>query len=362
VFTEKARDLVVASLDALTTPHGIDRTLESLHSSWSFRTIRATLERVQRLSWDTVTLNFRTNRLWPGFEAGQYTELTVEIDGVRHTRCYSMANAAGGGREIELTIKAQEEGRVSPWLREHACTGDVFSLSPPQGQFVLPQVRPDRLLLISGGSGITPVMSMLRTLCDEGHPGPITFLHYNYTAGSNPYLAELNRIASTHPNVNVVRAYTNENGRGELDGFFSREHIAAADAHYQQAETYVCGPAPLMNAVRSLYAEQLLEDRLHIEAFSLPEYEDASGDAAGTVSLSRAGVALPNDGRTLLAQAEAAGLNPASGCRMGICRTCTCRMKAGVVRNVVDGTSTSGPDVSVRLCVNVPVGDVTLEL
>lgn len=363
VFTEKTRDVVVAGLDALTAPHGIDRYLESLHPTWSFRAIKATVTGIARPTWDSVTLTLLPNRRWPGFVAGQYTELTVEIGGVRHTRCYSMANAANSGsREIELTVKAQPGGRVSRWIREHACTGDVVTLSPPQGEFVLPPVRPDRILLISGGSGITPVMSMLRTLCAEGHTGPVTFLHYNYTAGSTPYLADLARIAADRLNVRIVRAFTNEPGRGELDGFFGRDHLLAAEPHYASAETYVCGPPALMGAAGKLYRDEGLRDRLHLEAFTLPAYAVRTEDVAGTVSMARAGVDIVDDGRPLLLQAEAAGLKPASGCRMGICRTCTCRMAAGTVRNVVTGATTSGPDVSIQLCVNAPVGDVTLDL
>ena len=144
---------------------------------------------------------------------------------MRHTRCYSPACSEHAPGRIEITVKAHPEGKVSGFLNRAARPGMVVGLSAADGDFVLPEERPAHLLLISGGSGITPVMSMLRTLCDEGHAGAVTFVHYAQTRDRVPYRRELGEIAARHPNVRVALAYTREAG-GALTGHLSREHLA----------------------------------------------------------------------------------------------------------------------------------------
>jgi ferredoxin-NADP reductase len=360
MFTELLRRSASIA-DRLTTPHGVDRYLELVDPTWSTREVRARVVATRRQTPDSVTLTLRPNANWRGFEAGQHTQLTVEIDGVRHTRCYSMANSAFDTDGcIELTVKAHPDGRVSRHLVEHARVGTVVGLSAAQGDFTLPTARPSHLLLVSGGSGITPVLSMLRTLCAEGHRGPITFLHYALTSADALYATELALLAGAHPNVRLVRVFTDEPGVGELDGFLDLAQLDAAEPRWRTAETYVCGPAPLMDAAHALYEEAGCGDRLHTEAFTLPQFLGEAG--TGTLRLSASGLDLANDGRPVLLQAEDAGLSPRSGCRMGICHTCTRTLRCGTVRNAVTGELTDDNDVAIRICVNVPVGDVDIDL
>src|SRR5699024_334201 len=125
-----------------------------------------------------------------GFKAGQHVNLSVDIAGRRRTRCYSPASAEGR-RLIELTIGLHDGGLVSTHLHRHARPGMVVGLDGVGGDFVLPATRPRRILLVSGGSGITPVMSMLRTLTAEGYNGEIAFLHYARSAAEACYRDEL---------------------------------------------------------------------------------------------------------------------------------------------------------------------------
>lgn len=351
-------------IDALVGPHGVDRYLELIDPLWTLGEVRAEVTDVRHPTADSVTLTLRPNASWKGFKPGQFTRVTVEIDGVHHVRCYSPAcSAHSADGLIELTVKAHADGFVSRFLKTRASIGTVVRLSQADGDFVLPDTRPGRMLLVSGGSGITPVMSMLRTLCDEGFDGPVTFLHYALSEHDVAYGPELAELAAAHPNVNVVRAYTEQERGGELHGFFGREHLAAADPRYADAETFLCGPPGLMKSVRTLYAEERLEQRLHLEHFVAPALPVAPGDeATGTVKFAGSDVAVANNGEVLLEQAEAAGLQPESGCRMGICHSCTCRMAAGTVRNVQTGELLSGTDEDIQICITVPVGDVTLSI
>ena len=348
--------------DILSYPHGVDRYLEVFNPLWSVKEVRAKVEAVRYLTNDSVTLTLRPNHNWEGFVPGQFVQLSVTIDGKRQTRCYSPANSlhrADGC--IELTAKVHANGFVSRHLREQLSVGDVVLLSQADGEFALPEERPEQVLLISGGSGITPVMSMLRTLCDEGFSGPITFLHYANSAADMIYASELDEIARTHDNVTLVRCFNDEGEQGELSGLFSREHLYIAAPEFAQATTFLCGPPPMMAAVEKVWEEDGLAERLHKEQFTLAAPQIESDSAEGEVRFVQSEKMAVNNGATLLEQAESAGLTPESGCRMGICHACTCRKTAGDVRDIRTGEISSGEE-DIQICVSVPVGTVTLDI
>jgi stearoyl-CoA 9-desaturase NADPH oxidoreductase len=353
----------VRVIDLAATPYGVDRYVELVRPSWSSTEVRAKVVGVTRSTRRSVTLTLRPNGNWAGFTAGQYTQLTVEIDGVQHTRCYSMTNAATARDGlIELSITAHPGGRVSQHLRQSARRGQTVRLTTAQGGFTLPAIEPDHLLLISGGSGITPVMSMLRTRCALGWEKPVTFLHYALTEPDMLYRRELDELVRTARNVTLVRVFTDEPGTGDLDGFLSGDQLDLAAPRWADSEAFVCGPAPLMASARSLFERQGRGEHLHTEAFTLAQFTAEAGPVDGTVRFGVSEIGRASDGRPLLLQAEAAGLTPLSGCRMGICHTCTRRLCAGVVRDAVTGALTNGPDVNIRICVSVPVGDVEIDL
>ena len=350
-------------VEALAAPHGVDRYLELIRPGWSLREVRAEITAVHHPAPESVTLTLRPNHVWRGFSAGQYVRCTVEIDGVQRARCYSPASSAHRADGlIELNARAHPEGLVSRYLHDHAVPGMVVGLEQAAGDFVLGDERPDRVALVSGGSGITPVMSMLRTLLDEDYSGEIAFLHYARTPDRVPYARELAQIAAQAPNVTVTFAYTRAPRGGatgsDLTGYFELEHLRAIAVDPSSTPTYVCGPPGLIDAVGAsldpelVYSESFVPLRLTLD----------TGDAVGAVSFARSGVDAPNTGATLLEQAEAAGLTPAHGCRRGICHTCTCRKLAGAVQNVVTGEISSADDEDIQICVSVPAGSVALDI
>lgn len=353
---------LVPLVEALLTPHPIDTYVELVRPAWSIRDIKAELIAVRHPTPNSVTLTLRPNANWEGFRAGQFVRLSVEIDGRRQARCYSPSRSEHAGRELELTVREHPEGEVSRYLNREARPGLVVGLSEAEGDFTLPATRPERLLLISGGSGITPVISMLRTLCDEGHRGAVTFLHYARSEAELIYRDELAELAARHPNVDLVRAYTRAPEAGELRGHFSREHLRAAVPDYAEAEAYVSGPPALIDAVRSTWEEDDLVSRLHVEHFVPPAPSVVLGEAEGVLRFTDSGIEAPNSGASLLEQAEAAGLQPEHGCRMGICHTCTSRKRCGSVRNASTGEVSTTPDEDIQLCITTALGDVELEL
>ncbi|SNS79003.1 ferredoxin reductase [Rhodococcoides kyotonense] len=348
--------------EAMATPHELDRYLELVDPMTTVRDLRAEVVDVHRSTDDTVTLTLRPTWQWKGFEAGQFVQVGVVVDGVRHTRCYSPAcSQYRSDGHIEITVKAHPDGVVSGYLHREARPGLVVGLSQAEGAFRVPTPRPERLLLLSGGSGITPVLSMLRSLLDEGCGSDITFVHYARTERDVPYRRELDDIARTFDTVRKVYVYTEQDSGGDLHGHFGREHLDAVAPWFADAQTFLCGPPGLTKAVTDTYDGLGLADRVHVEEFAAPAVA-VTDDADGQLTFSESKVVAENSGRTLLEQAEDAGLSPAYGCRMGICFTCTSVKTSGCTKNVKTGEVDVEPDKEIQLCVSVPVGDVALDI
>jgi ferredoxin-NADP reductase len=334
-------------LALLAGPHGVDRYTELVDPMWTSEN-RATVVRVQRSTPRSVTLWLQPNHPAP-FRSGQYLNVTVEIDGRRHTRCYSPANAEGVPT-IELTVARHDGGTVSEYLFRSARPGLTLGLSAAAGDFVLPEKLPRRLLLIAGGSGITPVMSMARTLVDnDRYDGDVAVVHYVRTLDDACYRGQLRML----PGIRALHACTRDT-RGDLQGHLDERHLATAMPDPERV--YVCGPTALVDAVRRHHPTAVAE------SFAPAPLVIPDSPAVGRITFSDSGVHAENDGRTLLDQAESAGLRPASGCRMGICHTCTRRKVHGVVRNRTTGALSTEDDEAVQICVSAPLGDVEIAL
>lgn len=350
MFTETLSRRVRRSalVGILTGPHGVDRYTEVYDRTWTVDDARAKVVAVRKQTPRSITLTLQPNDAWQGFSAGQHINLTVEIDGRRRTRCYSPANAEGSP-VIELTIGRHDGGLVSQHLYRHAAPGMVLGLDSVGGDFVLPAVLPNRILLISGGSGITPVLSMLRTLREANFDGEVAFLHYARNPEEAAYATEL---AAT-PGVKVLHSYTRSD-RGDLTGHFGPDHLAAAMPNPDAV--FVCGPPALVSAVKDLLPGA------RSESFVPPAIPAPTEVSGGTVAFAESKVDVVDDGRSILEQAEAAGLNPTSGCRMGICHTCTRKKISGPVKNLITGAVSTDPDENIEICVTAPCGDVQIDL
>ncbi|MET0900610.1 MAG: ferredoxin reductase [Mycobacterium sp.] len=352
MFTETLVRRVLGSnlVELLTGPHGVDRYTELLQPTWTLEQARARVLAVRRTTDRSVTLTLEPNASFSGFSrfrAGQYVTVSLEIDGRTYTRCYSPANAEGAAT-VELTIGRHDGGRVSTYLYDHARPGLVLGISAAQGDFVLPEQLPRRILFVAGGSGITPIMSMLRTLRADGFTGEVAVLRYAPSARDACYLDELRAMRGT-----VLHGFTRLEDDTDLTGRFGREHLTKAMANPEAV--YVCGPPALVRAVLDLCPDARSESFVP-PAFVVP------AESGGRISFTDSAVDVEGDGRSLLEQAEAAGLNPQSGCRMGICHTCTRRKTRGAVRNLTTGAVSQTDDEDVQICVSAPVGDVAISL
>ncbi|MDP9165703.1 MAG: ferredoxin reductase [Actinomycetota bacterium] len=351
--TLSLRDRVLRSplVDLLTGPHGVDRYTELVEPTWTLGDARAKVVAVRRQTPRSVTLTLEPNAAFaarPALRAGQHVNLTVEVDGRRQTRCYSPANAEGA-LLLELTVGVHDAGVVSRHLFRNARPGMVVGLEGSGGDFTLPAERPRRVLFVSGGSGITPVLSMLRTLRAEGSDRDVTFIHYARTPDEACYRAELAAMSG----VRVLHGYSRSPEAGDLTGYFRPEHLQGMDV---PDAVFACGPPDLVEAVRAHFPDALSE------SFVPPVFEIPAEGSGGTIDFADSSIEVEDDGRSLLEQAEAAGLSPESGCRMGICHTCTRRKTSGAVKNLITGSVSTADEEDVQICVSVPVGDVQLAL
>ena len=362
---------------ALTSPHGIDHYLVAVGVGWATAAPPARVVAASCATPGTVTLTIRPAPGWRGHAAGQHVAATVPVGGARRTRCFSIASSPHRADGlVELTVKANGTGGVSDHLVRRAQPGDPIELSPAAGDFVLPAERPPHVVLVSAGSGITPVLSMLRGLVDEGAGGAVSFLHYARTPADVIAGDELAAVARRRPDWRVVVVLTgaaraaapgrSRRGGGpaagrEPTGRFRPDHVEALLPGAAHAPAWVCGPVGLAEAVVAAWRAAGSSAPVHVERYAL-----GLGTPAGTtgarVRFTTSGVETADDGRPLLVQAEACGLSPAYGCRAGQCHSCVRRKPTGAVRDLRTGDVTDEPDALVQLCVSVPDGNVEIDL
>lgn len=356
------------ALAALASPHGVDRYLEQVNPMWAAHEVRARVVDVRRetsapddgSSAPVATLTLQPTSTWRGHRAGQYVQVGVDLPGSarRLTRCFSISSAASApGERFTITVRAHEEGQVSKFLVREARPGQMLHLGQAEGSFTLDEspATPtnNHLVFITGGSGITPAMSILRTLLRDGYDGranrKVTFLHYARSAEDQIFADELAAIAAADNDVEVHLRHG--------DALFSELELRRLVPGHRDLDTWVCGPAGLVELVTAAYADS---PRLKVEFFKPPR--TTVGPAEGSVAFARSGKEAANTGASLLEQAEALGLRPEFGCRMGICFSCTSRKTEGTVRNVLSGAESSLPDEDIQICVSAPVGDCVVEL
>ena len=359
--------LWVRLLDAaglVATPLRPSHYLALVNPLWTTHTLQARVERVWDETADARTLTLRPGRGWRGHRAGQFVRVGLAIDGTRHTRTFSISSSPELRNGcIDITVKAVPGGRMSPVLVRSLRPGAYLTLSVAEGTFVLPDAVPVRPLFLTAGSGITPVMSMLRTLALRGETPDIVHVHYAPHARDVIFGRELRALAATQPRYRLHVVHTREPGDAPADGrHFGAAQLDARCPDWRDREVWACGPGALLDAVEAHWAAAGLARRLHVERFHAahaPVPEDAAG---GTVRFAASDRAVVTDGRTpLLRVAEDAGLNPAHGCRMGVCHTCDVTLRAGCVRDLRTGAVVD-PGGKVSICVSAAAGDVTLDL
>jgi ferredoxin-NADP reductase len=344
---------------AFTSPLRPDDYLELVNPLWSTRELRGRVERVERETPNAVTVLIKPGWEWEGHRPGQYLRLGIEIDGVHHWRAYSLtSDPKRPDGFISITPKLVEAGKVSPFLFRGVRPGTIVRLGGVEGTFVLPDPLPGQLLFITAGSGITPIMSMLRDIARHHELRDVVHLHCARSAEEVIFGRELRELDAGHAGYRLHERITGEQGRlipSELDGLC---------ADWREREAFVCGPAGLLEAMSARWKRDGNLERLHIEHF---QPDTASGDGergqGGQIRFCSSGVETSSDGeQPILLAGEQAGAKLPHGCRMGICHTCVGRLRAGQVRDLRTGRVHGQPGEMLRTCINAPEGAVEIEL
>lgn len=341
---------------ALTTPLAPDDYLALINPLWSQRELRGRVEKVVPETDNAATLVIRPGWGWSFDHApGQYIGIGIEIDGRFHWRSYSLSSVPlVEGKTVSITVKAMPEGFLSEHLVNGLEPGTIVRLASPQGDFVVPDPPPAKMLMLVGGSGITPVMSILRTL-DRRESIPDTVLVYSARSEDDMmFVYELRVLALRFKSFTFYERFT------DADGMFTADQLDAVVPDWQERETWACGPTPMLDAFSEHFKAHKRLDHLHIERFTL---DLAGGGEGGSVTFGVGGPTVEVDGATTLLEAgEKAGINMLFGCRMGICHTCDVPLASGRIRDLRSGEEHGEPNQYIQTCISVAAGDCTLTL
>lgn len=338
----------------------LDFVLAHLDPTLSVTRTKARLQSIVPETSDIKTFVFRPNRRFHGFAPGQYLPVRIILGGIVHERSYSLTGEPGA-ETVSITVKRIHGGRVSSWLHDDAQIGDVIEIGTAEGAFTLPEVMPAKMLFLAGGSGITPVFSLIRAALRKHSAANITLLYYGRTVSDFAFEGELTQLQSDHKNFRFLTIPEWPHPAVRVAGRFEARHLAQCVPDYAQREAFLCGPTGFMQAVTRLWKSEACAGRLHVEWFG-PVVEHGAATAIVPVNFRRSQRTVVNDKPTLLETAEAAGIKPAYGCRMGICKTCVCTKVSGITRDRVTGQVNQAPNSRIKICTSEPLGPVTLDL
>jgi ferredoxin-NADP reductase len=330
----------------------VDLCLRLLHPTLRLNRVFAQVEARRWVAEEMLALRLRCNGNARAWWAGQHVQLYLEQDGVRHGRSYSLTSVTADGH-IEVAIKRQPGGRLSNLLLDHLEVGQVIELGQAFGEFAWPQEQ-GAVLLLAAGSGITPLLGLLRDALARGFAAPVTLLHQVRRQGQQAFAEELQALAACYANFQVHWAFS-----GEPSGRLSANHLAALPGDH----LLVCGPRGFVDKVCGWWRDAGRGASLQAESFSpLPVLTQEQATQVRLSFVRSHQQVMGNGNASLLEQAEASGLRPAHGCRQGICASCTCLLLAGTVRDLRSGALFAEPGQPIRLCVSAPHGDVEIDL
>jgi ferredoxin-NADP reductase len=343
-------------LELLTTPLVPADYLDVIAPLRNRTVLRGRVEHIRPETAGSATLVLRPGRGWKAHRPGQYLRIGVDVDGVRLWRSYSITSAPGraDGR-ITITVSAVAGGAVSTYLVRRCAPGTLVHLEAPAGEFVLPQPPPAKALFVTAGSGITPVMGMLRshrnTLADA------VVVHSAPTPEAVVFRDEMRALAGGR--IRLIERHTRSAGR------IKPAELAELVPDLFDRQTWACGPNEMLDDLATHWADADAAHLLHLERFR-PALAVAGDGGGGEVTFARSGVVVATDGTApLLETGEEAGVLMPSGCRMGICFSCVLPLREGAVRDLRDGrltTAEPGDNIPVQTCISAAAGPCRLDV
>ncbi|HEX3316516.1 MAG TPA: ferredoxin reductase [Solirubrobacteraceae bacterium] len=355
----EARKRALRVVRSLFSPLLPDDYLELVNPLWSTQELRGRIDRIEPETESTVTVWIRPGYDWPGHKAGQYTRVGVVVDGVFHWRAYSLTSEPDHPKGfISITPKRVDEGVVSPYLTKEAHPGDIVRLGGVEGDFVLPDDPPERTLFISAGSGVTPIMSMLRSMERNGGVGDAIHLHSARSEDDVIFGKRLDELRERHDGYRLHLQITGDNGRmGPSD-------LDELCPDWRDREAFLSGPNEMLDAMTEQWDREGDTNRLHLERFQpklgLDGGEEGEG---GEIVFAKSDAKAKSDGSVpILVAGEEEGLELPFGCREGICHTCIGKLCSGKVRDLRNGKVYGTQGEMIRTCISAPEGPVEIEL
>ncbi|MFT4126893.1 MAG: ferredoxin reductase [Gordonia sp. (in: high G+C Gram-positive bacteria)] len=341
-----------------TTPLLPDDYLHLLNPLWSARELRGRVLAVRRETEDTATVRIQTGWGFPeSYKPGQYVGIGLQVGGRWHWRSYSLTSIGeSSAKTIAITVKANPDGFLSTHLVDGVTPGTIIRLAAPRGDFHLPDPVPPKILFLTAGSGITPVMSMLRSLARRpartGHD--VVHVHSAPTRDEVIFRAELEALPATLPGYALRLQYTREEGKFDLG------RLDEQVPDWRERPCWACGPVAMLDEIEEHYVAAGVRDLLHIERFAIARTDH--GGSGGRVTFARSGRSADIDGATTLLEAgEELGVPMPFGCRMGICQTCVVELAAGYARDLRTGVERREGE-RIQTCVSSVSGACTLDL
>lgn len=279
---------------------------------------------------------------------GQFLTLSVDANGRKIKRSYTIASSPARTGFCEITVRRDPQGIVSTYLHEKVVEGDLLLLAGPSGKFTFAGEGHDSIVLIGGGVGVTPMMGVLRYLTDRSWPGQMYFIYGSKSDADVIYRDEIEYLQARYPNVHVVLTVERAESAQwpHATGLITKELLAREVPGIGGRHVHLCGPPPMMAAVRNALLELgVSAAQIETEVFtgreraSPPPAAVPPAEPGAQVSFSRSkrAVALRSE-LTILEAAEEAGVDIEYSCRAGVCGTCKVRLLAGnVTMEVEDG-------------------------
>lgn len=272
---------------------------------------------------------------------GQFVTVTVAPRGLPVRRSYTIASSPTKRDYCEITVKHEEHGTVSHYLNSKVHEGELLQLTGPSGKFTFTGEEADSIVLIAGGVGVTPLMSVVRYLTDRSWKGDIFFIFGCLSEESVIFREEIEYLAKRYPNLRVtivLEKPTGASGSAYSRGFITKETLAENVPEIASRRVHICGPPPMIDAVKRILAElKVPEGNVHTEIFvgkqPVPKQlspEELGKTAVATFARSRKTAVLTAD-KTILEASEEAGVNIDYSCRVGTCGICKVKLIAGNV-------------------------------
>lgn len=316
-----------------------------------------TIRDIQRQTDDAIAITFDVaEELRPVFnyKQGQYLTIRLDVDGVSHRRNYSLCSSPYWDEPLTIAVKKVGDGVVSSWLLHNAKPGDVIEAYPPMGNFTK-ELRPDQArhyVLFGGGSGITPLYSILKSILRVEPNSVVTLIYANRTRDAVIFRAELDALVNSHPGKLRLVHFVEEGAEGaDRQGRMDEDMVAAVLNEWvpvlDTADFFVCGPTPMMdNVINVLHRKGVNDRHIHREYFTLDRNgmnpEMAADNTAATDDIVRRTVRIRLYGsehsfdvdpdESILMAAQKADLDPPYACQIGACCTCRARLISGKVK------------------------------